>query len=509
MAAAHHRGNDYGGRMKSLMLVMILLAESAVAASPREVALQAREWRVTHEAEILAEFESFLALPNVAANLDDIERNAAALEKMFARRGLKVRLLRIEGAPPLVVADLPGPRNAPTISFYAHYDGQPVEPSKWQSEPWTAVMLDEQRNVVSDRDRKPGAEWRIQARSASDDKGPIIALLAAVDALRAAKLEPAANIRFVFDGEEEAGSPHLAEYFRKFGDSLRTDAWMVCDGPVHQSRRMQLLFGVRGTTDLQITVYGASRPLHSGHYGNWAPNPLAMLTRLLAGMRDDDGRILIPGFYDDVRAVTAAERAAIERAPRPEEALARELALGRTEQPNLNEAILGPALNIRGLSGGAVGAATSNTIHTEATASIDFRLVPAQTPQRLRERVEAFVRSQGYFIVHDVPSAEVRSAHPRVAKLDWGEGGYPAARTDMSLPISQRLIRTVEEATGRPPVVLPTLGGSVPMYLLEGPAVIVPIVNHDNNQHAANETLRLQNLWDGIEIFTALFATLR
>jgi acetylornithine deacetylase/succinyl-diaminopimelate desuccinylase-like protein len=276
---------------------------------------------------------------------------------------------------------------------------------------------------------------------------------------------------------------------------------------------MALYFGARGVTDLEITVYGPSRPLHSGHYGNWAVNPIAELAWLLTTMRDDDGKIRIVGFAEAVRPPTEAEKRAVAEVPPVEEELRKGLQLGRTEGAGkpLAELVLQPALNLRGIAGGAVGETTTNSIPTEATASIDFRLVPDLTPARMRELVEEHVRRQGYTVVHEKPTPEERLAGARCARLVWGPG-YPAARAPMDLPASRAVIRAVEEGTGGPVVRLPTLGGSIPMYLfsdvLHAPVVGVPIANHDNDQHAANENLRLQNLWDGIEVYAALIAGL-
>ncbi|HUP45628.1 MAG TPA: M20/M25/M40 family metallo-hydrolase [Thermoanaerobaculia bacterium] len=479
-----------------LAISSLFLATSVIAATPETGADAARRYRVANEQKIVGELLRFLSIPNVASDTPNIEKNAAAIVEMFARRGIEARLLRVSGAPPLVVADVRAPRAKRTIAFYAHYDGQPVDPSKWDTDPWVPVEK----------------EGRIYARSASDDKSPIVALLAALDALKAANIKPSVNLKFVFEGEEEAGSPHLDQYLEKFAADLSPDAWIMCDGPVHQSRRPLLFFGVRGVTGGELTVYGPSRALHSGHYGNWAPNPIVMLTGLIASMRNDEGRILIDGYYDDVQPVSDAERAALARAPAFDDEIQRELALGRTEgEAVLNERILQPALNLRGISGGNVGERASNSIPAEAHASFDLRLVPSQSPERVQQLVERHITKQGFFIVRDTPDAATRMAHPKIAKVIWGHG-YPAARTAMDLPISRDVIRVATAATGGEPVLLPSLGGSIPIHLFQRggrvPVIGVPIVNHDNNQHAANENLRLQNLWDGIELYAALFAGL-
>jgi len=242
-------------------------------------------------------------------------------------------------------------------------------------------------------------------------------------------------------------------------------------------------------------------------------NPIAALVRLLGSMRDDEGRILVPGFLDDVRPASEAEKRALAQSPDVDAELRRTLQLGRTEGDGapLLERLMLPAMNLRGISGGAVGAGATNSIPTEATASIDFRLVPDQTPDSVHERIEQFLRAQGFTIVREDPSPEVRRAAARIARLVWG-AGYPPSRTPMDGPVSRAVIRTVEQSAGAPIVLLPTLGGSVPMYLftdlLKTPVVGVPIVNHDNDQHAANENLRLQNLWDGIEVYAALMTRL-
>ena len=453
-------------------------------------------WIAAHQQQVLDEYTRFLAIPNLASDQPNIERNVSFIVDMFTRRGVSARVLRVEKSPPVIVVNLASPGATSTIAFYAHYDGQPVDASQWTSPPWQPVIKDD----------------HIYARSASDDKAPIMAMAAALDGLRAANVAPRVNLRFIFEGEEEAGSPHLGTYFERFPAEMAADAYMICDGPVHQSRRMQLYFGARGMTDVEMTVYGPARVLHSGHYGNWAPNPIVTLTHLIDSMRDTEGRILIKGFYDDVKPLTAAERAAIAAIPDIEPDLKRELALGRTEGngKSLNELILAPALNLRGISGGHVGEQAANAVPAEARASIDFRLVPAQTPEGVRKRVEQHIADRGFFIVHDAADAATRMAHPNVVRLNWGSG-YPAARTSMDLPFSQRVADVINKATGTPPVRMPSLGGSVPMYLFQrgdAPVIGLPIANHDNNQHAANENLRLQNLWDGIEVFGALFSNL-
>lgn len=494
------------------LAILALLAPGARADDLRDAV---RAWRSAHQAPVVRELAEFLALPNLASDADGIRRNALHARTMLERRGITTRLLESPGSPPAVYGELAVPGARRTVMVYAHYDGQPVDPAAWTTPPWTPVLRDgplpEGKPVDLASPGAIGPEWRLYGRSASDDKAPIVAAAAALDALRASGQAPSVNLKFFLEGEEEAGSPHLRAMLAAHRDLLRADLWLLCDGPVHQTRRPLVFFGVRGVTGVELTLYGPARALHSGHYGNWAPNPAVELAHLLASLRDDAGRIRVAGFGDDVRPLSDAERAALRSVPPVEDELRAALALGRTEgEVALAEAILRPALNVRGLASGRVGEAAANAIPTEARASIDFRLVPDQTPQGVRARLEAHLRGLGYHVVHDAPDAGTRRAHARLVRLEWGPG-YPAARTPLDHPAAQALVRVLEQ--GGPPVVrLPTLGGSVPMNVfgevLGAPVVGLPIANHDNNQHAADENVRLQNLWDGIEAFAVVFARL-
>jgi acetylornithine deacetylase/succinyl-diaminopimelate desuccinylase-like protein len=500
--------------MKSISLIAaVALIHASVLAEPAAVAKQTRAWRAAHEREILIEFVELLSIPNLATDAPNTNRNAETIRAMCEKRGLTTKLLTMEGAPPVVVADLSAPGSKRTIAFYAHYDGQPVDRAQWKSDPWKPVLLDNAGQAIDWRGTKAiDPESRLFARSAGDDKAPIMAMLAAIDALRAANMKPSINLRFVFEGEEEAGSPHLADYLKKFPDAVRADAWVFCDGPVHQSRRMELVFGARGTVGLDLTVYGPVKGLHDGHYGNWVPNPIVRLTHLLDSMRDENGRILIKGFYDDVRPPTAMEKEALSKIPNVEADLRREFEIGSTEGDgiSLNELLMQPGLNVRGIESGHVGTQASNTIPTEAHASIDFRLVPNETPESIKPLVESHLEAQGYTIVRQPPDTATRLAKPKIVKVDWGSG-YPASRTALDIPFSRELASIMTTA-GHDPVRLPTAGGSLPMDLFQQsnniPVIAFPIANHDDNQHAANENLRLQNLWDGIEVFAAFFSSL-
>lgn len=493
---------------------MLALFALAAPAQENPAAQAARQWRAAHEQQIVSEFIDLLSLPNLARDTAAIRKNADAVSAILQRRGVKTRLLEVPGAPPAVFGRIDTPGATRTMVFYAHYDGQPLDPKEWATPPWQPVLRDrplekDGRVVPLPETGKIDPEWRIYARSASDDKAPIIAMAAALDAIKRARLRIHSNLKFIFEGEEEAGSPHLAQIIAANKDLLAGDVWLICDGPVHQSRRQQIVFGARGIVTLDLTVYGPSHELHSGHYGNWAPNPAMMLARLLASMRDDDGRATVAHFYDGIEPLSETEKRAIAEAPDVDADLRRELWLGRTEGGGrkLVELLNDPSLNVRGMSSARTGAGASNVIPATATASIDIRLVKGITPEMASQRVIDHIRAQGYTVVENEPDAQTRMAHPRVARVVVEPGGYNASRTSMDLPISQLVLRTAESARG-PVVKLPTMGGSVPLFMIEEilhvPTITVPIANHDNNQHSFNENLRIQNLWDGIELMAAL-----
>ena len=294
---------------RSAGLGCLLLGAAAVAsAQPDAVRDKVRAYRAAHEKEIVGELTGLLALPNVATRVPDIERNADHLTAMLERRGFAVqRLSAGPGTPPALYGELRVPGAQRTLMFYAHYDGQPVGQKGWLSDPFKPVLRSgplggpnvkeiDLQSVLTAKSGPLDPELRLYARSASDDKAPIVAILTALDALRAAGLQPSVNLKLFLEGEEEQGSHNLGSILRRNAELLAADAWLLCDGPVHPTRRMQLYFGARGVAGLELTVYGPIRPLHSGHYGNWAPNPAVELAHLIAELRDEEGRILIPGI---------------------------------------------------------------------------------------------------------------------------------------------------------------------------------------------------------------------
>jgi len=499
----------------SLILFFFQLNLFAQSALVRQV----RNYRIDHEHQLLDEFMGLVSIPNIVGDAEGIRQTGKYIMEMMEARGIKASKLEgiTPGIPPVIYGEVLVPGAKKTITFYAHYDGQPVNARQWAEgiEPFKSVFLNaslENRGKIIPRpsgDQTINPEWRIYGRSTSDDKAGVFVILTAYEVLKKLGGTPSVNLKFFFEGEEEAGSPHLAEILEKHQDKLQSDLWIICDGPVHQSGLKQVVFGVRGDVNMQVTVLGSKRPLHSGHYGNWAPNPAMNLIKLLASMKDDEGKVLIKGFYDDVIPLTAVEKKAMEAVPSVEDQLKEELAFIKADGDgrSLVELIQLPSLNINGMASANVGKLSANVIPTYATANLDLRLVLGNDAQKQIQKVIEHIKSQGYYVTEKEVTDEERRTYPRIAVVTYGQG-YNAQRTRMDLPIAQDVIRAVRSTTGEQVVLMPTLGGSLPLFLFEKylhtPTITVPIANHDNNQHAENENIRIQNLWNGIETYVGL-----
>lgn len=504
------------GAMLGGACMALALAGVAQAASP---AAEVRAWRQGHEKQVIEEFAKLLSMPNVATNVADVEANADYLQTLLKARGFtSVQKLYAEpGTPPSVFAELKTQGAKRTVVFYAHYDGQPVGQKGWITPPFTPAVrtnLPEARPV--DWQAATGRldpAWRIYGRSAGDDKGTIQCVLSALDALKAAGRKPSVNIKILWEGEEEQGSPHFAVLVAKHRDLLKTDLLVMGDGPMHQSGKQEINGGNRGIVSFKTTVYGPTKPLHDGHYGSWAPSPTVMVAGLVMSLRDDDGHILIPGFYDDVTPVDEAQKAALAALPEVETGLKQALGLGRNVGPaRLADGYMSPTLNVRAIHGGDTGPDAANAIATEAEASFDIRLAPGEQPDRVKARVEDFLKSQGWFLVRDTPDDATRLTHPKVLKLVWDAGGSKATMTPLDGPATSAVAASIGRTVGYPVLKLPFVGASSGMAdivdALGAPMVGVSIANYDDNQHAVNENLKLSALWDGIEVYAGLLSDL-
>jgi acetylornithine deacetylase/succinyl-diaminopimelate desuccinylase-like protein len=522
--------------------VAAVLAVSAVGQPAQSAPDAAARYRDANAPRILREFAELLSMPNLARDAAGIERNATYIRAQMQAAGVTTELLRVEGAPPIVFGALTVPGATRTLGIYAHYDGQPVDPKAWRHPPFeptlytAAVEAGGKSRALPKDGETVDPEWRLYARSAGDDKAPIAAILNVLKAFRDGGVRPTSNLIFLFDGEEEAGSPHLGEYLTRYRERMSPiDIWLFFDGPVHQSGRPQLTFGVRGSMGLEVTVYGATRELHSGHYGNWAPDTPMVLARLLASMKDENGKVLVDGWYDSADPIGAEERAALAAMPDYDADLKRELGLAWTEgQPSsLPERLLLPALTVRGISGGNTGVLAANVIPSTATAALGIRLVKGNDPAKMRDLIVRHIERQGFHIVTADPDMPTRLKYPRIAKVTGGEDASPAARTSMANPFARQVVAAASRAADRLAwvggasgprggaggpggttkeslLIAPGMGGTLPLFLFTDvagkPAVIAPIANHDNNQHGANENLRVANLWYAIDLVAALLS---
>lgn len=501
-----------------LFLLGFLIDQSVSAQSPEVLTI--RKFSIENAGNIINEYSEFLSLPNVAADPAGQQKNTAFIMAMMNKRGIqKIQLLNAStpGTPPAVYGEVMVPGAKKTLIFYAHYDGQPVNPAQWAKglDPFRPKLFMDAidkggTNIPFPADGIYHNDWRIYARSASDDKAGVDAILNAYDAIAKSGLTPGCNLKFLFEGEEEAGSPHLGEILENYKQLLQSDLWILCDGPVHQSGKKQLFFGVRGDTHLDLTVYASKRPLHSGHYGNWAPNPAMMLVKLLASMKDDKGKVTIKGFYDDVTPLSPSERKALQEVPSVDEQMKNELGIHDVEMQgkSLSDAINLPSLNINGMQSGNVGKMASNQIPTYATAVVDLRLVMGNDWKRQQQKVIDHIKAQGFYVTDHDPTDEERKKYGKIIKVIPDADGVNAQRTSMDLPIIQQVIAAVKMTTNDQVVLQPTMGGTLPLFLFEkylhAKTITVPIANHDNNQHAENENIRLGNLFEGIEMMGSL-----
>ena len=487
----------------------IVLAEVAPAQTT------VRDWVSAHQSALVRELIELLEIPNVAADRANIRRNAEHLRTMLARRGFTAELLETSGNP-LVYGELKVPGVTRTLLLYAHYDGQPVDPKSWQQpDPFKPVLrtgrLDRAGQVVDLASvTKFDPEWRLYARSASDDKAPIVALCGAIDALKAAGASPTANIRVILDGEEEASSPSLVPAIGTYREKLRADLMIIFDGPIHSSSRPTIAYGARGIVTFDLTVYGPRVGVHSGNYGNWIPNPAQRLASLLSTMKDDDGRVRISGFNDGIAPPSAEERAMLDAVPDDSAQMLTSFGVAAPEKAfeRLQDALQFPTFNVRGLASAHVGAGARTIIPDRATAAIDVRLVKETRAADLVRKIREHIRAQGYELVDSDPDDEMRRRHPRLARVRALQSPTEAFRTSPADPQARLVAAGLQRTFGAPPVRLRTLGGTVPIApfieALGFPAIVVPTVNFDNNQHEENENLRLGHFFQAVEVVAAV-----
>ena len=464
-------------------------------------------------------FRSYLSLPNDAHFPDThIEPLLIWLEQEFSKRGFDVSRIETAGSP-LLLAERRSPGAEKTALIYLQADGQPVDSGAWfQESAWEPVLKRPDPagpggfSIIPWSSLESGIDpdWRIFARSASDSKGPNIQFLMAIENLDAAGIAPDFNLKVIIDTEEELGSPNLAAALEVNRDRLAADMLLIFDGPPHASGEPTVVFGARGTALLTLTTYGPRVPQHSGHYGNYAPNPGYHLARILASMKSPDGLVTIPGYYEGIE-INDEVQAILDAVPDNEAAVNDHLAIKQPDAvgDSLQMAVQYPSLNYRGLSSGWVGEQARTIVPATATAEIDIRLVPESDPHRLIGLIAEHIEALGYVVLDHEPSREERMTHDRIVTM-ISRVLYAAFRTDFDSEPGTLAVGAMRHLFGKDPIRIRTSGGSIPIApfvdTLGVPAVLIPSVNIDNNQHAPNENLRLGNFIEGISIVTAVLA---
>lgn len=460
--------------------------------------------------------KEFVAIPNDANDHSNIMRNINWLTGQFTSRGFNTAVIPTEGEP-LFFAVRPMVEELPTVLFYMHFDGQPVDPGKWdQADPYKVVLKKEVddkwvNEEWSTLNENLNYESRLFGRSVSDDKGPIVMLLSALDLMKAENQKIPFNIKVILDGEEEKGSKPLTNTVKRNQELLEADFLIINDGPVHASGKPTIAYGCRGITTLEITTYGPLMPQHSGHFGNYAPNPGFQLAQLLASMKDTEGRVIIEGYYKGIE-LDDDTKAILNKVPDDEEALKERLSFKIPEKVgnSYQESLQYPSLNIRGLSSGWVGKQARTIVPDMATAAIDIRLVPESDGEQLKLLVKKHIEKQGYKVLSGEPGTEERKKYDRIATVRETPVTAPF-RTDMSNSYAVWASNVLTSVYGQEPVKIRIMGGTVPtasfVNILDIPAVIIPLVNPDNNQHSPNENLKIAQISYGINTFYALLTS--
>jgi len=434
----------------------------------------------THRQEFLDRLIDYVRRPSISAHGQGIGEVAAYIADVMQRMGMQTRILPTAGWPMVLGErlDVPG---GPTVLLYGHYDVQPPEPlDAWISPPFEPTI----RN------------GRLYARGVGDNKGQHFAQLLALETLLACRGALPCNVRFLLEGEEEVGSPHMPEFVREHRAEVMANLVITSDGPVHESGRSQILFGVRGILSFELRAKGANRDLHSGNWGGVAPNPLWTLVHLLATMKDAHGHVTIAGFYDNVLPLSELEREALARLPIDVERVKQSLDLQQLDQPlerGFAERLSAwPTFTINGLHGGYGGQGSKTVLPHEAFAKCDIRLVEAQSADEIFAKVVAHVRlhAPGVEVIH--------------------QGSMEPSKTPLDSPFTEPLRRAIEAAQGIEPLLVPAMGGSLPDYVftktLGIPAFVVPYANADEANHAPNENLEVERFFMGIKTGAAMLA---
>jgi acetylornithine deacetylase/succinyl-diaminopimelate desuccinylase-like protein len=461
-------------------------------------------------------FADFLSIKSDAHNHDDLRKNLVWISKEFKKRNFELTELATPTVPLLLAERKSKLKDAKTVLIYLQIDGQPVKDAEWQqASPWIPVLKkkvgENWVQIPMDTLNKGyDREWRFFARAAADAKGPDVMFLAALDAAAEAKIEPNYNIKVIMDFEEELGSPNLPKAVDEHAEKLKSDMLIIFDGPPHISNVPTLNYGARGIAEITLTTFGSKLNVHSGNYGNYVPNPGLKMVKLLASMKDDDGRVLLKGFYDGIE-ISEEYRKILAQVPDNEDAMKKKLGFKEADKvaSTFQEALQYPTLNIRGLKSGEVLADANTIIPARAIAELDIRLPLESDPNKLIALVKQHCVEQGFYVIDHDPTDEERAQYAKILKFR-SSVSYLAFRTPYNTLVSRWLNKALANAHGKEAVKIPTVGGSIPISpfvtKLAIDAVAVPTVNPDNNQHSPNENLRIGNFVDGIQTMIAILA---
>ena len=503
--------------LKKNILLIILITFTIKSFSQREFKTEVFEQAINN----LDEFIEFLSYPNDANYESDIYKLMDWTENKFKSLDFKINRLDTETIP-LMLASKHISDDYKTVLIYMHLDGQPVDLSKWNQEnPFIPVyklkedgkFVDYDSNKLANIDYETLEERdiRIFARASSDAKGPVMMLIQAMKFMNSKNIDNKFNLKLIMDFEEEKGSPSLPDAVKKHSTILKSDALLIFDGPQHESDLPTLNFGNRGISSITLKTYGPVVPQHSGHFGNYAPNPVFRMSNILSSMKDENGIVKIKGYYDGI-TISDQVKKYLDNVPDNEESMLNKMQFKKPESVgnSYQEAIQFPSLNVRGIRAGWVEDEVRTIVPSECIAEIDVRLVIESDGYRLHELIKKHIEGLGYVVLDHEPSKEERMKYDKIVKFN-STVSYPAFRTDIDSDLGNWLSETLTRTFGVEPVLRRTSGGSVPISpfvnVLNIPAVGVPTVNKDNNQHSPNENIKLINYIKGIESFVGILSS--
>ena len=501
--------------MKKLIIVSILsLIFSLNTYSQRLYEEQALEVGI----KSINNFREFLSLKNDANYKTELEPLIQWGIDNFQKYGFDIERLETPELPLLLASKIIS-KKAKTILIYLQFDGQPVDNSKWDQEnPYKAELKIYENGEYKSIDWNAlenitikninDSDIRVFARSASDGKGPVLMLLNALEIMKTNNLKLKYNLKVIMDFEEELGSPNITNAVNKYSEKLSSDALLIYDGPEHPSNLPTLEFGARGISQITLTSYGPIVPQHSGHFGNYAPNPVFRMSEILNSMKDKNGRVIINGFYDGID-IDDKTLNILKEVPDNEFEMKDKMQFKTPDDvaSSYQESIQYPSLNIRGIQSGWVGDEVRTIVPSECVAEIDVRLVLESNANTLINLIKNHIENLGYLVLDRKPSKDERLKNDKIITMN-SSTSYDAYRTEIDSFIGKWLINSLRKTFHVEPVKIRTSGRSVPISpfvkILDIPAVSVPTVNKDNNQHSPNENIKISNYIRGIESYLGI-----